>query len=146
MDISFFCLLFLSNFSFGSIINKPNLPVIDKTFLDAEFINMINNHKSCTKLVHSEHDPVVFGNHTIFSIFQVLVEITMPFYTTPTSTSNTENFDSLVVKNYFPLIKKYFRNDIKRFIQFLKQTKVFPFKYSLKIFKLTNRRVNPLLN
>jgi hypothetical protein len=136
MDISLLCLFFLSSFSLGSEIIKPHLPIIGKTSFDNAFISMIDNYKSCTEFVRSDHDLVVFGNHTIFSIFQVLVEMVISFYLTPLSVEDVENFDSLVVNNYYTVIVSYLENDIDGLIKFLEATKSIPFQVFVQNIKV----------
>jgi hypothetical protein len=111
-------LVFFSSLSFGSESNEPIRPLFENISFDDDFVVAINQ----SKFMHfdkSPYDPKVVGEHTFLSIFITLFKKVQYFSKFPLPDEDREKFDSMIVRNYYPLIDKLNLVDIERLIRCL---------------------------
>jgi hypothetical protein len=114
-------LLILAVFSSFSLCSESVdyiQPIFRNVTFDENFIKLIkeSNTNPCA---HCLHDPKVFGEHTLVSIFNTLFKKVQQFSRSHSSYKDREAFDSMVIQNYYPLIENFRLGDTKRFIQCL---------------------------
>jgi hypothetical protein len=120
MDLLIIWVLFFSASSFSSLIIEPSRSIFSEFSIDRNFISLINEPKyRFESREHLEHDPIVFGNASLFSIFNNLVQMVLSFYSSPVSAEKEEEIDLLIVKNYYPLVKYYHKTHTIDFLYFL---------------------------
>jgi hypothetical protein len=132
-------ILLFSSFSLCSDVIRSDCPIFDKISLDQSFINLIDRCKENSS-INVPNDPKTFREDTLQLIFNTLVKIVSIFRKSPLLSGYRDSFDSLVVRNFYSLIKEFHKSDPERFIQFLIKADVLfkMFIHAIEVEEVTN--------
>jgi hypothetical protein len=113
-------LLLTLSFSLGSKIGGFNLPIYEGILIESDLIHLINQcPPPSDTFVPLQFDPIVFGSDTLYTIFIKLNEKVKSFSNSFFSLEKEKVFDSLVVRGYYPLIRKYRQTNERGYLEFL---------------------------